>query len=559
MANNTLPEALRLLVLASRPSDYTEMSELARALARRGHRVFLMYFYAPNDPGSGPIIASVTKLAEADGIEGEAVDVDEVQRRNILRRHEPTVMAREKVQATEGLYNLVLAFRDRYLGARGVLLLRKHLPTLRKVFPVVYKIARLVDVIRNLPAGLRLGWQAANEGNQPLIARARLLVKGPKAAADAVFMEQVYRRFLLFFTSAISTRHIEAVMVPEDIVGNLWPVVIKAGHDAGIPTLVFPYTLANKAEAFQSLKDQPPYQFRRNEIAGLLFPRWRITERGADLVRLPGSHIFSHERLGIAPPDPWMMNSGFADMICVDSQASFDYFRVGGIPPDRMRVVGSVSQDRMFERRQNRETYVEQFRQELRLDVAKPILLVSGCPNQLSAKVPFCEFTTMAEVAEHVGLSLSPLAGDYHIVVRPHPNYPEFGEMLRQFGFAVSSAPTFSLVPLADVFVAFASATIRWAIACGIPTVNYDVFHYGYDEFAAAKAVKSVSSNSEFRTLVRSLTPASATLQALTRDAVHDSAYWSLMDGGSVYRIEEEIHRARERRRNIAKEQLQHA
>jgi hypothetical protein len=552
-----------LLVLASRPSDYTEMSALARALARQGHRLHFLYFYSPTDPGIAPIIEGIRALSQIDGVTAQAVDVDEVQRGNIVGDREPTVMPAQRSQAAEiGLYNFVLGFRDRVLGKKGVSWLQRNFPTLRKMFPVVYKAARLVDVIRNLPAGVRLAWQAATEGvarQQPLSVRAKLLIKGPKVMADAAFMEQVYRRFLLFFRTTIASRRIDAVMMPEDIVGNLWPVAIRAGHDAGVPTLVFPYTLANKEEAFQSLKDQPSYQFRRNEIAGLLYPRWRTTERGADLVRLPTGHIFAHERLGISPPDPWMMNSGFADMICVDSDASLEYFLNGGIPAEQMRVVGSVSQDQMFERRQHREASLQQLRQELGLTGAKPILLISGCPNQLSATVPFCEFKTIAEVAEHVGSSIAPLTEHYHVIVRPHPNYPEFGEMLRPFGFAVSSAPTFSLVPLADLFVAFASATIRWAIACGIPAVNYDVFHYGYGDFAAAKGVTSVSGSAEFHDLMRRLTPGSSALRALIAAASADSAKWSLMDGRSVYRIEKEIHDARAHRVNAAKEQLQNA
>ena len=46
------------------------------------------------------------------------------------------------------------------------------------------------------------------------------------------------------------------------------------------------------------------------------------------------------------------MNSGAADRILVDSRASFEYFRAGGIPAGQMVIVGSVSQDRMHGLRQ---------------------------------------------------------------------------------------------------------------------------------------------------------------------------------------------------------------
>ena len=43
------------------------------------------------------------------------------------------------------------------------------------------------------------------------------------------------------------------------------------------------------------------------------------------------------------------------------------------------------------------------------------------------------------------------------------------------------------LVPCCDLYVASVSATIRWAIACGVPVLNYDVFKYRYDDYAVKR------------------------------------------------------------------------
>jgi hypothetical protein len=376
-----------------------------------------------------------------------------------------------------------------------------------------------------------------------------------QAAATLLY----YERFAAFFRQSLVNRRIEAILIPEDIVGSVWPVAIHAGHDAGIPTLVLPYTLANREEAIQSLKGAPHYQTHPNRVAAALYPRWRYREGSIDIVRLPSGHIFAHEDLGISPADPWMMNSGYSDRVLVDSRAAFEYFLAGGVSQEQLQVVGSVSQDRMFELHQGRAEHLARLRRELSLSGSKPMLLISGCPNQLSATVPHCEFKTIDEVAQFVGESVAPLASSYHLVARPHPNFTDFGRMLEPFGVTTTELPTSSLVPLADVFVAFASATIRWAIACATPTVNYDVFHYGYGEFAAAKGVASVSGSVEFRELVRSLVPGAPAYQALAAKARHDSAEWSVMDGRSIERIEQEIHAARSKRMEIMKEQPQHA
>ena len=131
--------------------------------------------------------------------------------------------------------------------------------------------------------------------------------------------------------------------------------------------------------------------------------------------------------------------------------------------------------------------------------------------------------------------------------------------MLSRHGIATTMAPTSSIVPLADLFIAFASSTIRWAIACGIPTVNYDVFHYHYGEYSGATGVETVDGSRAFREAVRSLTPGSPRMQALEANARQDRARWSVMDGRGIERIELEIQRARERRAALFQEQQANA
>ena len=95
--------------------------------------------------------------------------------------------------------------------------------------------------------------------------------------------------------------------------------------------------------------------------------------------------------------------------------------------------------------------------------------------------------------------------------------------MLEPWGFANTQVPTASLVPIADLFVAFASSTIRWAIACAVPTVNYDVFHYGYGDFADTSGVLSVQGKEEFRAAMTQLVPSSVAYAALSRRIAADT------------------------------------
>jgi hypothetical protein len=547
-----MSEPLRLLSIASRPSDFVEMADLSRALAQRGHVVSLAYFYSRDDSTGVGVIQQLRALAAESGVMGAAIEVSAI----------PSVLPEEAVLAAP-VIEVPDDQRVADVARRIVHWVRRHrlnlYPDNTGVAKAYYALAHFIDAARDRERTrqtLRLFRQLRSRLLE-LPWGLRLQAIRPLHRAAAMVLN--YRRSEAFILNSLAQRQFDAMLTPEDIVGNLWPVAIHAGHQRGVPTLVLPYTLANREEAVQSLKDVAYFQSRANQVAAILYPRWRYQNASIDIVRLPSDHILAHEDLGITPPDPWMMNSGAADKILVDSEASLDYFLDGGIPREQLAVVGSVSQDRMFRLRQGRQQHLETLRHELGLSGDKPMLLISGCPNQLTSAVPFCEFQTMEEVVRFVGESLAPLAEHYHLVVRPHPNYLEFGAMMAPYGVVATTRPTSSLVPLCDLFVAFASATIRWAIACAIPTVNYDVFHYGYGDFTNLGGVQSVNGRGEFLDAVRSLTPGSSALKALAVDAKANSARWSLMDGNSLDRIEDEIRAARTRCLNKMKEQQANA
>ena len=163
-----------------------------------------------------------------------------------------------------------------------------------------------------------------------------------------------YTFFLEELRILFRTNTFDAIILPEEVVGVVWESLIKVSHEFGITTVVCPYTIANQQEAFQSLKNRPEFQTRNNWLVAHLYPRWRMQQDGYDLVRLPESHLFAHERLGLVPRDPWLMNSGAIDALCVENQTIKQYFIDSGIESDRVCVTGSTTMDEMYEIRQQR-------------------------------------------------------------------------------------------------------------------------------------------------------------------------------------------------------------
>lgn len=523
------PTSRLLLVAASSPSDMVEMKELAIKMVNQGHRVVF-------------------------GLIGEFTSAEDLEAS--LKKGLNTAITRLEVRVI-GLPNLnsivyllknkISQFKNRNFFFRFLILLKPLVAN--KVFKFFYDnlIEPLLKVFYFFISAIYFCTKNINSFKDIKFFPSEIRFKGLLKIISPllIIFELRYVVFyianLVVFRTELQRQVYDAILIPEDVVGSVWPLLIKATNQMKIPSIIFPYTLADQSEAIKSLSFQEAYQQGNNKLASYFFPKWCWNGEGVEIIRLPSGHVFAHNFLDISPPDPWLMNSGFASAICVDSNASYNYFKNAGIPSDRLHITGSVSQDNLFNASFLKSENLVKLRQKLRITEDKPILLISGCPNQLEGIVPSCEFSSMDQIATFIGLTLRVLSPHYHIVVRPHPNYMIFGEMLTEWGIVKTDIPTSELVPLADIFIAFASATIRWSVTCAVPTINYDIFNYCYTDFSNIDGVVNVTSATDFERTVDSLKPDGILLKSLKSQIEANSKHWGNLDGKSVERIESVI------------------
>jgi hypothetical protein len=326
-----------------------------------------------------------------------------------------------------------------------------------------------------------------------------------------------------------------AVLVfPEDNIEFATAALIKVGHERSIPAVVVPYTISNAAEPGESYFASHPHQAnsRRNRSAAAEFPRWVYRHHGRDLIRLPAPELRAKERFGLAPPQPWVFNSGAADAIVVESPALKDYYVRAGLPPQQVRVLGSIRLDEVAAH--HRHASAERRRLLERLGWAEPdcLILTAVPPNQRPWTRPGCEFATYEDLMAFWVRALADVPGG-RVLVNPHPR----GDARALYGLErdnvrVVAEDLARLIPLCDLYVASVSATIPMALACGKPVVNYDVYHYGYDDFAASSLVHTVRDRSGYV----------AALQGWREIARQGGAgspqlYWGTLDGLSGARL----------------------
>lgn len=427
---------------------------------------------------------------------------------------------------------------------RGVSLMASRVPfphsTVPQPRPKPLMLRLLVLAVKPIRALTRKSW---GRSRRMINATAKKIKRNPhflsfvRARNAGDYMTRYYQSYLNGLKTELLDWNVDCVIVPEEVVAPFWSTMVGACKQAGVPIVVVPYTIANQQEAFESLKGVEAYQTSNNWFTARRYGKWRMKKGGFDIVRLPAAHILAHERLHLTPSDPWLMNSGNVDCVCVESPAIGAYFTRSGIAQRKIVVTGSASLDEIYSRQRQRDSTLERLR-EAGLSGEKPILLVGGCPNQLRGSVPRCEHKSIEEVVDFVATSLAGLRDRYDFLVRPHPSYLEMGDLFAGHGFRSTTIPTAELVSVCSLYVAFASATIRWAIACGIPTVNYDVFGYDYDEFKKVVGVFNVGTTSEFERAVTDLYPGSARYDEARRALVSAGSAWSMLDGRCMDRIE---------------------
>jgi hypothetical protein len=340
--------------------------------------------------------------------------------------------------------------------------------------------------------------------------------------------------------AVLSQRDYGWLVLSEDNVELDTAVWIAVARRLGIRTLIVPYTISNVAEFAESYVWHPPYQVaanRANRLAAALFPQWVLRYKGRQLLRTTYGRVFATELLGLTPPNPWLLNSGFVDAIATESAAMHDYYVAGGIPAQQLVITGSLADDVLADAARDAPQRRRALLEKLGLPMEKPVLVCALPPDQNTYDRPGCEFTGFDDLIGFWGSCLAAVEG-WNVIVRPHPKTaPDRLSALRRHGVTISYEDTATLIPLCDLYVASVSATIRWAIACGKPVVNYDVYQYGFKDYQKVRGVRRVETREEFKRVLQVMTTDEAERAALAAQQERDAPRWGQLDGRAGERL----------------------
>ncbi len=335
----------------------------------------------------------------------------------------------------------------------------------------------------------------------------------------------------------------DAIVLAEDNIETFSRAFVSIGRSRGIPSVIIPYTIPNPLEPAQFYRDNPLHQ-ERSILARILTglrSKWRLVEQGKALLRLPALKALAIEAMGLSTPAPWILNRGDAAVIALDSEVQRDVYVGLGFPKQQLSVVGDMNGEVLFigqrERQERRRVLVDQ----LGLDGDRPLVVCAFPPDQYSgSSTEAFEFPTFEALIEAWMGSFRALGAKANVVIRPHPRLaPKRLQAFEGPGIRLTMVPTAELIPLCDLYVASISATIRWAIACGIPVINYDAFRYRYGDYMTARGVAHVESLSEFRDVLQRFVSDKTYAVELAQRQRSVMRRWGLVDEAFADRLAE--------------------
>jgi len=317
------------------------------------------------------------------------------------------------------------------------------------------------------------------------------------------------KRFFEESSKLIQCQKPVLIVLPEANLFYNSQFVIRAAHLNATSVVIVPFTIVNTLEWAEAFFDIPLYQANKgwNRLFARAFPHWVLEHKDRRLI-LPPAHILGCEYFDMVPAIPWLINSGDSDAIAAESHFMSDYYIRAGIEKEKVRFTGALSDDRLFVLLKERDLHRRALEESFGILIKEKVILVGLPPDQYGGgKRQGCEFERYEDLIRFmVGVVASLSGSQATVLINLHPRIKHADIVwLSALGATIIDEPIERLVPLADVYVAVASATIRLGISCGIPVVNYDAYQYDYDDYKGLGGVCEVKSKHDYESVLGAL------------------------------------------------------
>lgn len=340
-----------------------------------------------------------------------------------------------------------------------------------------------------------------------------------------------------FFHDLLTVYKPEIVFLSQEDIHYLSPIIALEARSLGIGSLVIPFAIDNPEGAAEEFSKKPKYLVRSllARLVACCYPAWVMDYKGIKVFNVPPMTVVALELLRLSPIAPWSNACSFSYAVLVEGDALRSK---NPHARSKSRVIGSLIMDSMHEIKSNAVKLKAELLLEVGFDPERPFLLCAPPPNQFNTDRSGLEFGTYKEVIQFCLASLNNSGWQVIVNLHPRSETADIGMYVHEYtNIKVSTSPIWRMIALCDIYLSFTSATIRWAIACGTPVINYDVYRYHFDDYRSAAGVVHVDSKQHFVDCVNRTAMDGAYLEELTAQQVLCAPEWGCLDGRSHERL----------------------
>lgn len=364
----------------------------------------------------------------------------------------------------------------------------------------------------------------------------------------AFTLRQVFKQRKRAARKILSENNISAVICSEDgISGELAFFVVA--KELGIPVIDVPYGNATEYDFDVALKQREKEGSIIQPAGWILFllgifaSKWLKKTTYPNALLLEPEHVMALESLGISLDNAWIVHGGKSDILCAENKVAVCQYLREGILEDKIRETGSPYCDVLTEALCDREDSGERFFTSEKIEPHVTWVLVSWPPSYHETYPGTNEFGSYLDMTRRIFEFLL-LLPNVKLTVSLHPACDDdVLVLLSDLGVNVSEEYVVSLIAKHDVFTTYFSSTIRWALSCGIPVINYDAYHLNLSTYDTAPGFLNAKNFEQYCQMFMDITSNDEMYVDLSKKQIANAPEWGGLDGKNTKRVFEEVDR----------------
>ncbi len=344
--------------------------------------------------------------------------------------------------------------------------------------------------------------------------------------------------------------NIDLIVMFEDNISYYSDQLLAEGNKKKLPSLVLPYCITSKEELAKSRicsKPNIPQYSVLGRFIEKYIPHYTTPLIGINVIYQQPEFAFVHSFLS-RTKHPFILNSGDFSAIGFESTQMRDFYAAqGALGNQEVYITGSIWMDILAKQKDQTASKLSALYAKYSFDPSKE-LVVTALPPVLMEKVQG-RFKSYRQLLCMWFDTLEPLREKYNILAVLHPRIKDFPlTYLNKYDIPIDRGDTATILPLASLYIASVSETIRWAIACGIPVVNFDVYGFHYPYYENACGVATVYTQQEYKDTIYRLASDAKFWQRLAKNQQQDAERFATLDGKSAQSIATVVQKLLEKR-----------